>query len=167
MTAQPCNRFVFVSWSWHLSCNGNQTLKWNYRIQCLLKSTFTSLKLNRLYNLKLPVFKFLGEWTNHSENEQIYHPNFVWYVETSSSGDTNPTSCHLTAFELTNQLLYINFPSLEREIFLKYMKSTLPSSVALWFRNLGLCFLANIISVTWEILCFLANPISIIRRSGK
>ena len=24
MAAQPCNRFVFVSWSWNLSCNGNQ-----------------------------------------------------------------------------------------------------------------------------------------------
>ena len=41
-------------------------------------------------NLKLPVFKFLGERTNHSENEQIYYPNFVWYVETSSSRDINP-----------------------------------------------------------------------------
>ena len=27
MTAQPYNRFVFVSWSWHLSCNGNQALE--------------------------------------------------------------------------------------------------------------------------------------------
>ena len=26
MTAQPYNRFVFVSWSWHLSCNVNQAL---------------------------------------------------------------------------------------------------------------------------------------------
>ena len=26
MTAQPCNRFVFVSWSWRLPCNGNQAL---------------------------------------------------------------------------------------------------------------------------------------------
>ena len=40
--------------------------------------------------------------TNHSENEQIYHPKFVWYVETSSSGDISPVSYHLTAFELTN-----------------------------------------------------------------
>ena len=94
-------------------------------------STFASLKLNRLYNLKLPVFKFLGERTNHSENEQIYHPNFVWYVERSSSGDINPASCHLSAFELMNQLLYINFPSLKRKIFPKDLKSTLPSSVAL------------------------------------
>ena len=71
----------------------------------------------------------LGERTNHSEDEQIYHPNFVWYVETSSSGDINPMSCHLTAFELTNQLLYMNFPSLERESFQKDLKST--SSVAM------------------------------------
>ena len=26
MTAQPYNHFVFVSWSWHLLCNGNQAL---------------------------------------------------------------------------------------------------------------------------------------------
>ena len=65
------------------------------------------------------------------EDEQIYHPNFVWYVETSSSADINPMSYHLTAFELTNQLLYTNFPSLERKIFQKDLKSTLPSSVAL------------------------------------
>ena len=26
MIAEPYNRFVFVSWSWHLSCNGNQAL---------------------------------------------------------------------------------------------------------------------------------------------
>ena len=49
---------------------------------------------------------------------------------------------HLTAFELTNQLLYMNFPSLEGKIFQKDQKSTLPSSVALRFRNFG------IISVT-------------------
>ena len=100
------------------------------------QTTFVSLKLNRLYNLKLSVFKFPGERTNHSENEQIYHPNFVWYVETSSSGDINPMSYHLTAFELTNQLLCINFPSHERKISQKDLRSTLPSSVALRFRNL-------------------------------
>ena len=94
-------------------------------------STFASLKLNRLYNLKLPVFKFLGERTNHFENEQIYRPNFVWYVKRSSSEEVNPKSYHLTAFELTNQLLYMNFPSLERQIFQKDLMSTLPSSVAL------------------------------------
>ena len=85
-----------------------------------------------LYNLKLHVFKLSGEQTNHSENEQIYHSNFIWYVERSSSGDINPISYHLKASELLiNQLLYINFPSLERKIFLKHLKSTLPSSVAL------------------------------------
>ena len=47
-------------------------------------------------------------------------------------------SYHLTAFELTNQLLYRNFPSLECKIFQKDLKSTLPLSVAFWFRNLGI-----------------------------
>ena len=94
-------------------------------------STSASLKLNRLYNLKLRVFKLLGERTNHSENEKIYHPNFVWYVERSSSGDVNPMSYHLASFKLLNQPLYVNFPSLERKIFLKDLKSTLPSSVTL------------------------------------
>ena len=45
---------------------------------------------------------------------------------------------HLTAFELTNQLLYMNFPSLERKIFQKDLKSTLLWSFKLWFRNLGI-----------------------------
>ena len=27
MIAQPYNRFVFVSWSWRLPCNGNQALE--------------------------------------------------------------------------------------------------------------------------------------------
>ena len=103
----------------------------NYNKITEFKSTFASLKLNRLHNLKLPVFKFSGERTNHSENEQIYHPNFVLYVETSSSGDINPMSCHLTAFELTNQLPYMNLPSLERKIFQKDLRSTLPLPVAL------------------------------------
>ena len=40
-------------------------------------------------------------------------------------------SCYSTAFELINQLLYINFLSLERKFFLKDIKSTLPPSVAL------------------------------------
>ena len=40
-------------------------------------------------------------------------------------------SDHLTAFEVTNQLLYMNFPSLERKIFQKNLESTLPSSVVL------------------------------------
>ena len=29
MTAQSYNRFVFVSWSWYLPCNGNQALEEN------------------------------------------------------------------------------------------------------------------------------------------
>ena len=92
---------------------------------------FASLKLNRLYNLKLPVFKFPRELTNLSENEQIYLPNFVWYVEMSSSVDINPKSYHLTSFQLTNQLLYMNFPSLECKISQKNLKSPLVSSVGL------------------------------------
>ena len=80
-----------------------------------------------------------GERTNHSENEQIYHPNFVWYVERSSSRDINLMSYHLTSFELINQLLYINFRNLERKIFLKDLKSTLRSPVAsvFIFHNFG------------------------------
>ena len=46
-------------------------------------------------------------------------------------------SYHLIAFELINQLLSINFPNLQRKIFPKDLKSTLPLSVALSFRNLG------------------------------
>ena len=68
---------------------------------------------------------------DHSKNEQIYHLNIVWYVETHSTGDINPMSYYVTAFELTNQLLYLNFPSLERKIFQTDHKSTLPSSVVL------------------------------------
>ena len=68
---------------------------------------------------------------NHSKNEWIYHPYFVWYVERSSSGDINPMSYHLAAFELINQRLYVNFLSLERKIFLQDLKSMFPSSVAL------------------------------------
>ena len=45
--------------------------------------------------------------------------------------DINPKSYHLAAFKLINQLLYINFPCFESRIFLKDLKSTLPSYVAL------------------------------------
>ena len=38
--------------------------------------------------------------------------------------DINLMLYYLTAFELINQLLYINFPSLEPKIFLKDLKST-------------------------------------------
>ena len=50
----------------------------------------------------------------------------------------SPKSDHLTAFEPINQLLYINFPYFACIIFLKDLKSTLPSYVALGFRNLHL-----------------------------
>ena len=46
-------------------------------------------------------------------------------------------SYHLIAFELINQLLCIDFPSPERKIFLADLKSTLPSSAASSFHNLG------------------------------
>ena len=81
--------------------------------------------------LEITCFQVLRRTNYHFGNEQIYHPNFVWYVETSSSGDISPMSCYLTAFELTNQLLYMNFPGLKRKIFQKDLKSTLPLSVAL------------------------------------
>ena len=45
--------------------------------------------------------------------------------------DINPKSYYLTAFELINQLPYINFLTLECRFFQKDLKSTLSSSVAL------------------------------------
>ena len=45
------------------------------------------------------------------ENEQVYHPDFAQYVERNLSADINPNSYHSTAFEVTNPLLYIYFPS--------------------------------------------------------
>ena len=45
----------------------------------------------------------------HSENEKIYHSNFPWYIEKSSSVDINPKSYHPAAFELINQLIVTNF----------------------------------------------------------
>ena len=45
--------------------------------------------------------------------------------------DINPKSYHLKAFEQVNPLLYFYFYSFECRIFLKDLKSTLPSSVAL------------------------------------
>ena len=49
----------------------------------------------------------------HSENDEIYHPNFAWYVERSSSVEINPKSYHFTVFELINKIPHINFPSFE------------------------------------------------------
>ena len=92
------------------------------------------MQLNRLHNVKLHVVKSSGERTYNSDNENIYLPNFAWYAKKSSLVDINPKSYHLIALESVNPLLY--FPSFEYVIFLKDLKSTLPSSVALWFRNL-------------------------------
>ena len=56
---------------------------------------------------------------------------FAFYAERSSLADINPKSYHLIAFDPVSPLLYIYFPNLEYRIFLKDLKSTLPSSVAL------------------------------------
>ena len=88
------------------------------------------MQLNRLYNVKLHVFKSSGERTYNSDNENICHPKFASDAERSSLADINPKSYHLIAFELVNPLFYIYFPSFEYRIFLKDLKSTLPSSVA-------------------------------------
>ena len=75
------------------------------------------VKIEQTLQLKITRFQLLRERTYHSENEEIYHPNFAWYVERSSSVDTSPKSYHLTAFELINQLPYINFPTFECGFF--------------------------------------------------
>ena len=42
----------------------------NYRIQCIFKSTFTSLKLNRLtLQLEITCFQVVKRTNEHSENE--------------------------------------------------------------------------------------------------
>ena len=89
------------------------------------------MQLNRLYNVKLHVFKSSGEQTYNSANENIYDPKFAWYAERSSLTDIDPKSYHLIAFELVNPLLYFYFSSFECIMFWKDLKSTLPSSVAL------------------------------------
>ena len=81
--------------------------------------------------MKLRVFKSSGERTYNSDNENINHPKIAWYAERSSLADINQKSYHLMAFELVNPLLYICFPTFECGIFLRDLKSTLPSSVAL------------------------------------
>ena len=121
--------------------------KWIEAIKMKLPNSMPSqvnatFALNRLYNLKLPVFKLLGERTNHSENESISHPNVAWYVERNSSRDINPMSYHLLAFELINQPLHINFPSLERKIFLKDLSRRC--------RRLLRCrFVTSVLSIWW------------------
>ena len=59
-------------------------------MQRLPKSTFAPLQLNRLYNVKLHVFKSSGERTYNSDSENMYHPKFAWYAERSSLADINP-----------------------------------------------------------------------------
>ena len=51
--------------------NWIEAIKLKLPTQCLLRSTFASLNLIRLYNLKLPVFKFLEERTNHSAGQRV------------------------------------------------------------------------------------------------
>ena len=50
------------------------------------------MQLNRLYNVKLHVFKSSGErtYSYNSDNENIYHSKFAWYAERSSLADINP-----------------------------------------------------------------------------
>ena len=89
------------------------------------------MQLNRFYNVKLHVFKSSGERTYNSDKECTYHPTFAWYAERGSLADISLKSYHLIAFELVDPLLYIYFPSFECRIFVKDLKSMLPSSVAL------------------------------------
>ena len=83
------------------------------------------MQLNRLYNVKLHVFKSSGEGTYNSDNENIYHPKFTWYAERSSS-----KSYHLIAFELVNPPLYIYFPGFEYRIF--FERSEIYVAVVAW-----------------------------------
>ena len=67
---------------------------------------------------------------------------------------------HLIAFELIIHLLYINFPSLQSKTFLKDVKSTLLSSVALSFRNLG-----NVVFV-WDSTASVPDQIGTVSQVG-
>ena len=75
------------------------------------------MQLNRLYSMKLHVFKSSGERTYNSDNENIYDPKFALYAERSSLADINLKSYHLIAFELVNPLPNIYFASFEYRIF--------------------------------------------------
>ena len=81
--------------------------------------------------MKLHVFKSSEERTYNSDNENIYHPKFAWYAEWGLLVDIIPKSYHSIAFELVNPLRHIYFPCLEYIIFLKDLKSTFSSCVAL------------------------------------
>ena len=58
------------------------------------------MQLNRFYDVKLHVFKSLGERNYNSDNKNIYHSKFAWYVKRSSMADINSKSYHLIALEL-------------------------------------------------------------------
>ena len=64
----------------------------------------------------------------------------------------------IIAFELINPPLYIHFPGFECESFLKIWKSTLMSSIALWFGNLAFhkiwALVAEVTNVCWKCMCF-------------
>ena len=66
---------------------------------------------------EITCFKSSGERTCNSDKENIYHPKFAWYAESSSLTDISPKSYHLIAFQLVNPLLYIYFPRFEYRIF--------------------------------------------------
>ena len=57
------------------------------------------MQLNRLYNVKLHVFRSSGERTYNSDNENIHRSKFAWYAERSSLTDINPKSYHLRISE--------------------------------------------------------------------
>ena len=63
MTAQPYNRFVFVSWSWHLPCNGNQALQQGCPIWSMLFTTGVS-------NLKYAVYSMVQHSTAQHSTAQ-------------------------------------------------------------------------------------------------
>ena len=77
------------------------------------------MQLNRLYNVRLHVFKSSGERTYNSDNENIYHPKFACYAERSSLKNINQKSYHLIAVEPVNPLFYFYFSSFEGRIFWK------------------------------------------------
>ena len=72
MTAQPYNRFVFVSWSWHSSCNGNQAIFIQYitfysiQIYSFNADIFIQYRYN--YSIQIFVFNNLGPEAAKSHN---------------------------------------------------------------------------------------------------
>ena len=72
------------------------------------------VEFEQTLELEITCFQDLRRTNERLMTRTYLSSNFVWYADTSSSGDINPMSYHLTAFELINQLLYLNFSSLER-----------------------------------------------------